>query len=248
MTPKLSMGDTVVASWRLYRRQWRFVNGVALIVFAPISLLSLLELDADSRQATFVILGILVAAIVQYAISTLGDQFYEAVVEGAAAAHRYAHRQPSAWAVFRNLPYARLIGADVLLTVMIFVGLVLLVVPGILVIVWFALVAPLIKIEHLTIKAAMRRSVELVKGNAFRVGTVVLATMAAAGAIEYGIEHAFELLHWGLGGEYLGTLVGAVVAEPLVAVPIVVMTFMLLELHAAAPEEHAAPDRATPGT
>jgi len=54
----------------------------------------------------------------------------------------------SVWTVLRTLPWGRLIGADLLVGLLVVVGLIALVIPGLAAIVFFAVVGPVIEIEN----------------------------------------------------------------------------------------------------
>jgi hypothetical protein len=73
--------------------------------------------------------------------------------------------------------FLRLIGAGILIVMVIYVGLIFLVVPGVIFGLWFSLTIPIIIVENLGITAAMSRSKQLVKGNmgkVFGVGFLIL--------------------------------------------------------------------------
>ncbi len=71
--------------------------------------------------------------------------------------------------VLRSLPWGSLILADLLATVIILVGLVALVIPGLVALTLLAVVGPVIEIERLAAVAGLRRSAHLVRPHFWRV-------------------------------------------------------------------------------
>jgi hypothetical protein len=89
----------------------------------------------------------------------------------------------SVWTVLRTLPWGRLIGADLLVGLLVVVGLVALVIPGLAAIVFFAVVGPVIEIENRPVIAALRRSAHLVRQHFWAVALLVVLPLAVATGI-----------------------------------------------------------------
>jgi hypothetical protein len=89
----------------------------------------------------------------------------------------------SVWTVVRTLPWGRLIGADLLVGLLVVVGLIALVIPGLAAIVFFAVVGPVIEIENRPVIAALRRSAHLVGRHFWPVVLLVLLPLAVATGI-----------------------------------------------------------------
>jgi hypothetical protein len=89
----------------------------------------------------------------------------------------------SVWTVVRTLPWGRLIGADLLVGLLVVVGLIALVIPGLAAIVFFAVVGPVIEIENRPVIAALRRSAHLVRRHFWPVVLLVLLPLAVATGI-----------------------------------------------------------------
>ena len=71
--------------------------------------------------------------------------------------------------VLRSLPWGSLILADLLVTLIILVGLLALIVPGLIAATWLAVVGPVIEIEDRSALAGLRRSARLVRPHFWRV-------------------------------------------------------------------------------
>ena len=77
--------------------------------------------------------------------------------------------------VLRTLAWGRLIRADLLVALLVAVGLVALVIPGLVALTLFAVVGPVIEIEHRPVMAGLRRSAHLARPHIW--GVVLLATL-----------------------------------------------------------------------
>jgi hypothetical protein len=86
----------------------------------------------------------------------------------------------SGWTVARTLPWGRLIGADLLVGLLVVVGLIALVIPGLAAIVFFSVVGPVIEIENRPVIAALRRSAHLVRRHFWAVALLVVLPLAVA--------------------------------------------------------------------
>jgi hypothetical protein len=123
-----------------------------------------------------------------FGITFLTGYFIRAV---GAAQHGLA--EESAWQVFRTLPYRRLIGADLLVTLCTLVGFLLLVVPGLVAFTLLALTGAAVKFEHRSGIGALKRSARLVQRHFWTV--LVLATLpfflgeALAQGVERVVSH-----------------------------------------------------------
>ena len=106
------------------------------------------------------------------------------------------------------------------------VGIVLLVVPGLVLLTWWALISPIIVLEGKKVGAAFGRSRELVRGHGWTVfGVVVLAallSLVATVLLSGLLSFLPPFLEQWLGG----TLAGAVVA-PFTAIAVTLMYFQL---------------------
>jgi len=209
-----------------YRHDWRLLFGAGLLLFGAIELLSALDPLAGGTLADWsggwsVVLFALIAA--QVSIPLLGAVFYSGVVAAGEERRRSGVRHGLA-EVARDLPYRNLILADLGLIAAMIAGFVLLIVPGLLVITWFALIAPLIEMEGLGVRAAFRRSRALVRPHFRRVAAVVIPLSLLQSALESGGD---SLGHSILGDGYWGNWLGGVIAD-LLASPLYALTVLAL--------------------
>ena len=119
-----------------------------LVVFVPVGLIEGLGLNAADVDGLH---GPSAAAVVSGAVlfgsaSLLGEILYSGMVTRGVADER-RHETHRLGEVLGELPYLRLIAADLLVVVAVTAGLVFLVFPGLILLVLFGLVAPVIEIE-----------------------------------------------------------------------------------------------------
>jgi hypothetical protein len=170
----------------------------------------------------------------------LSHHFLAGLLERVVGAERHGHPQPTLGEVLHDLPWGRLVVADLLLTAMIVVGFVAFVVPALLVITWFAVVLPIVNMEGRPVLASFARSYRLVRGHSWRV--LVLALLAFA-VPETIIGFVTSLAHAVTDHVVLNALAHAIPATillPIAALPIVVLAFDLVALDAAAHDDEGA--------
>ncbi len=217
----------------IFRDHRRTLLLAAVVIFVPIGFLEALDdelqkpLEDPEVGDPVDLVAIGGAALVHAAGALLGEVIYTGVVAAVVTNVRHRRERPLAEAL-RRLPVWRLVAVDLLYAAVVVGGLLLLIVPGVVFLVWFALVAPAVEIEHLGVRAAFRRSREVVRGHFWLVfGLVipilvvedVLVSLASSGSI------------WAFGETFAGHWVSAtlvnVIAAPLFALAVVVLFFEL---------------------
>ena len=231
--PKLSLAETWRSVARTCREQWRLLLVAGLVVFIPLGFLEALDNHVgevviedfgDIASIEAVLVGLLHAAT-----SLWGEIFYTGVV-AAGVSELLGGRPASLARIARVLPYGRLIIVDIVFSLIVLAGLVLLVVPGIVFYVWFSLSGVVVKIEGKGVRDALRRSHELVRGSFWRVFAVVVpAELLSSAVVDVGSAIGHEQAG-GFAGEWLAATVSEMLAVPLYAVAVVVVTYQLLAL------------------
>jgi hypothetical protein len=234
---------------RIGRTYWSWAPSLLLlgaIVFIPLGLLDALAItvDVDSLDLTS---GIKIAALVVAvgaltATSLLGEVFYSGAV-AVSLTHPAGDRPPSVREIARRLRYGRLIAVDLVYVAIVAVGLLLFFVPGVLAFVWLGLAGPIVEIEDRTVRGALRRSWDLVRGNFWLVFFVLAPIEIVGDAVGEGIG---ELIHGALGDSLLATWLAESLSNiafaPLFAVAAVLLTLELIkEKDGAGPRLNSAP-------
>jgi len=228
---------------RIGRTYWHW--GPSLLLLATIVFLPLGLLDSISAEANVDSLdlgsSIKVAALVAVvgaltATSLLGEVFYSGAV-AISLTHPEHERPPSLREISRRLDYRRLIAVDLAYVLLVVAGLLLLFVPGVLAFVWFGLAGPVVELEKTSVRGALQRSWNLVRG---RFWTVLLVL----GPIELAGDAAAELfaaaVHDLLGHTFVATWLADALANVLLT-PIFAVAAVLLTLDLIAEKDGAAP-------
>jgi hypothetical protein len=205
---------------------------LAVVIFVPLGLLDALasEVTVDSLDLrhSLEILAVLATTAAVTVTGLLGEVFYSGTV-AIYMTHPEGEEPPGVREIARRLKYRRLILVDLAYVAAVIAGLVLFVVPGILVFVWLALAGPVVEIEGRTVRGALSRSVELVRGN-FWLVFLVMAPVELIGDI--GGEQVTHLVHDLLGHSLFATWMAESVSNiaftPIFAIAAVLLTIDLI--------------------
>ncbi len=182
---RLRPAAVVRAACSTYRARFARVAGTAFVVFGTVAVVdvavTVLAAEHVSRP-----LGAAVTLAIGAVFSMVGVVVYAGIVDRVVGTHRHGHAEVSLHDTIRSIPLGRLIVADVVLALATLVGLALFVVPGILIFTAWVLVGPVIAIERLAVKPALRRSAHLVRTHFWL--TLLLVTLPIQ------VEQA--VLHW----------------------------------------------------
>ncbi len=241
---------------RIGRVYWAWLPTLLLlaaIVFLPLGLIASLAVEIELSSFGFgsvwtvALLGGAIMALV--ATSLLGEVFFSGAIAIGLTQPQH-ERPPRLREIARRINYRRLIVVDVLYVALVVLGMVALVIPGMLAFVYLGLAGPVVEIEDRTVRQALRRSLQLVRGN-FWLVLLVLAPIQIAG--EVAGEFLGHLVHEALGDTFLGSwlaeTVSSSVLSPIFAVACVLLTLELIDRkdgsaptlrHQPAPVEMAA--------
>jgi hypothetical protein len=224
--------------WNAYRALFVRLIVAALIVYLPVSLLdgigahfSEVETGASVGEVVTAI-GVGAAAAV---VAVLGEVIYAGIVSALVTDRRSGRHEPLS-DVLRSLPFVRLAIADVVYTLIVAGGFLLLIVPGLIFLTWFALVAPAIEIEGRGVKDALRRSRTLVRPHFWKILAIVVPLFTLAGVGGNFLEHLFTGFGDSFLAEWAGGILSEVVIAPFLAL-FLVITFLELR---EAPEPSSA--------
>jgi hypothetical protein len=229
---------------RTYLSRAPSLLALAVVVFVPIGLLDALaaeaSLDSGDLDNGLKIAAVLAAVSATTVTGLLGEVFYSGAV---AVSLTDPGQAPPISAIARRLNYARLIAVDVVYVAMVIVGTLAVVVPGVLVFVWFGLAGPVVELEDRTVRGALLRSWSLVRHN-FWLVFLVLAPIEligdAAGSGLSGLVH--DLLGHSLLAGWLAESAANVLLTPVFAIAAVLLTLDLIAAKdGRGPLPHPAP-------
>jgi len=221
---------TTLLVWRAHAVQlWL----LAAIVLAPLALLELggyhlaVKITSGKFDPATAAVNLFVILVFE-----IGSAEVEAVAaEKMVGTDLRGHRLPSFREFLAEVPWVTLVLATLANEVLAIVGFLLLVVPGILVVVFLTLYGPAIVVERVGVRAAFRRSAQLVRGHFWRVfglAAMVLVVGEGTGAlVEWLLRDADRWMH------VLAFYAVDVLLTPLQGVGIAVTYFALVALERA---------------
>jgi hypothetical protein len=200
-------------SWRTFRAEPARVVIPGVIVFSIAALGDALLSDVETTHVLTLLESLL--ALVVATVGTLGLTFYAGLLDRLVGAVEQGKKAPPIGEVLRTLPYWRLIAADLILLGILVVASVTFVVPGLILFTFFAIVGPLINMEHHGVFSAFRESFRLMRPNFWTAVVCVTLPLSieheVVGAIELALHHeAFRtlLITRLVVGITIGTIVG----------------------------------------
>ncbi len=208
---------------------------LATIVFVPLGLLDALlhEVDTSALNVTggLRLVALLGAAAAVTASSLFGEVFFSGAI-ATSLTRGEDEAPPSFLEIARHISYGTLIAVDILYVLATVVGMVLLIVPGVLALVYLSLAGAAVELEKLGVWAGFRRSVQLVRGHFWMVAAVVVPTEIVGDAInEALVAGVHHLLGESLLAAWLGEAIGNIVTAPPIAVAFVLLTLELIRHH-----------------
>src|SRR5918998_3288534 len=216
MNAKLDTGRVFERIFQIYREQFTLLIPAALLLFIPVAILNGLLLTSG---------GVLVG-LATTAIGLIATYWYQGMVVEAVVDILDGRRDHTVGSLFSlATPFiGRLIGAGLLATIIIIIGFILLIVPGLIALTFLAVVAPAVVIDRVGVTHALRRSRELVSGNAWRVFGVIVVLFLLT-AIVSGIVNAIggSASHDPFAGVAIADLIVRVLLTPLSAIAATVM-------------------------
>lgn len=244
------LAATYIRIWRIYRSWIPTLLLLSVIVFLPLGLLDALSLrvDVDSLDLSSGIkvatLMLAVGAVTMTGL--LGEIFFSGAI-AISLTHPHGERPPRLREIAGRIRYGRLVAVDLAFVAIVYLGLLLAVLPGVLAFVFLGLAGPIVEIEERSAGAALRRSFALVRGSFWLVFWVMVPIELVGDAIGDGLA---SFVHHELGDTLLATWLAEAlsnaVLSPIFAVAAVLLTVELIAAReGAAPPLHSAPVTAT---
>jgi hypothetical protein len=223
----VSFGGILSESWGLYTKFFTRFFVMALIVYLIVNLVNAVVSTLFGHGAGISVL----LAIITTVVSLVGTFWLQGALVYAVEDVRDGRVDTTLGEVFERVrPYlGTLIVAGILAGLGIAVGLVLLIVPGLILLTWWALIVPVIVLEEKRVGEAFTRSRELVRGHGWTVFGVVIVTAILSGIASGIIQSLFfflgSFLRYWIGGAIASAIVG-----PFLAIALTLMYFKLREL------------------
>ena len=205
---RLDIGDVFSTIFATYRDQAALLLPAALAVFLPVAIINALIGSAGVALGVFL-------TVVSFAFTLVASFWYQGMVVEAARDMQDGVRDFDIGGLFRSVTpvLGALIGAGILAGLSIALGFLLLVVPGLILLTWWAVVAPVVVIERPGITAALGRSRALVRGN----GWPVFGVLALLVILQALLGAVLGALIGGAGGTGVGSALAGLIANVLIA-------------------------------
>lgn len=234
MQRKLDIGTTISQVFATYGAQAAVLLPAAAVIFIPLAIIS-----GILRNNGSIILGLLATLV-----SIVGTYWYAGIVVNAVRDIRDGRRDLSLGELFAaSAPYILpLFGAAVIFGICVFVGFFFLVIPGVALLVFWCLFAPVIVVEKVGVFRSFGRSIELVKGNWWAIFAVFLLflLMLIVAAIVLGA--IFFAIIDSVAGRIIADAITNILFAPLSAIVVSVIYFNIAgDGQAAGPGPGAAP-------
>jgi hypothetical protein len=239
MRRQLDLGSVLTRVFQTYGEELVLILPLALIV----SLIAAV-LDALANEGLGWALYTLIRLIVDTGAAMIFAGLVIEIVRRRAAGQErttLGEMLESVWPVLLTL-----IGASILYGIGVAIGLFLLIVPGLILLTWWALVAPVIVVERTGVIDAFRRSRELVDGNGWSVFGVVVIIFVLSAFISLILVVIFAIFG-GFVGSLIGIFIAGVIVKPLGALAAPIMYFDLKQIEGEdRAAQAAAAQRPTP--
>ena len=171
----------IAAAARAGRRHgWRIL-AVALVVCI---VTALVDIAVDHLVDRANVPVSLIADLSASGVSILGAVFLSGFLASLVGETEDGNEGASVREVLRSLQWGRLVGADLMVALLVVIGLIALVIPGLVAITLFAVAGPVIDVENRPVIAAVRRSAHLVRQHFWTVALLVTLPVAVASELE----------------------------------------------------------------
>jgi hypothetical protein len=234
MNEKLDVGTTFERIFDVYRSQFGLLIPAALILFLPIAILNGLIATGGG------LLAVLLASV----IGTVATFWYQGMVVEATEDILDGRRDHTIGSLFASVApvLLPLIGAGILAAIAIGIGFILIIVPGLILLTIWAVLAPAIVVEKRGVFEAFGRSRELVRGSGWQVFGVIVVLFVLQLVVGAVVQAIFRSASDSFAVYSIADLIVRVLIGPLSGLAAAVMFFELKRIK----EGGAAPGAVAP--
>jgi hypothetical protein len=215
-------------AWGYYKAQWRHLIPIALVVYIVLALATLVLALALTWLG--VVLGLVISIVGAFWVQGALTQAVDDIRDGRAdmtIGDTFTRVQPRLGAI---------IVAGLLAGLGIALGLVLFIVPGLILLTWWAVLIPVVVLEERSAGESFSRSRELVRGFGWNVFGVIVLTFLVLIGVSIVLSIVLSPLADWLQG-FISNVVSGTLTTPFVAL---VWTLLYFRLKAAKEEAPAA--------
>jgi len=231
-------GVILAQAWSVYRRHFRTIAVLAVLILGGAACLQYLselwEVHAEGGNLAVLVLAIpnLLLVLTGLGLAVFSEPLFAAVLEKMVDPVLEGRAPPPMGRAAREVPYGRLLLAELLLVVVVGIGLVLLVVPGLAALTLLGLAGPLVIAEGLGPVQAMRRSYQLLRPHLVVALLLVLLPVLLTTSLWFLLDEAIHgLPTW---GQIPIDLAFSVTLPAYFCVVLAALTIHLVHLHSTA--------------
>ncbi|HET8864037.1 MAG TPA: hypothetical protein VFM94_12425 [Solirubrobacterales bacterium] len=219
---------------------------LACFVFVPLGLIHAIPVHVEATDldlgSGLEIFGAVLALMLLVTTGLLGEIFYTGAV-AIALTHPHGGEPPSLREVAGMIGYGTLIAVDLIFGVLVALGTLTFVIPGILVFVYLGLAAPVVEIEHRGVLGALSRSYRLVRGHFWLVLAILFPIEVFSDVATSVATHmSHDLLGESLVAEWLTDTATNILLTPFYAVAAVLLSLDLIaDRDGTSPRLHSSP-------
>jgi len=215
----MDLGDILNTTFNMYRENFGLFAGICAVIVIPQAIL--LAAFAASHSALFVLLGALISLAVPFLLTGALAQ---------AVSARYLGRPMTIAQAYEALgtgTILTLIGVSFLGAILVLIGLILIIIPGIFIAVRFTVAAQAAVLERQSVTGSLRRSWQLVEGNWWRVFGIVIVVTILVGVLETIASRVVGAAAGDVLGTGLSTAVVGIFIQPIQAIALTLLYYDL---------------------
>lgn len=224
----LSIPGIATEAIALYRRHWKLLAPLAVAVLLPQAVIDAVigEVEVDRVETVGGAVHLLEIPLFTL-VALAGEAFLAGVITALVREWRVGHRPPGPAEFVRGLPWVSLIIVDLLLALGTAAGLLLLVLPGLIFIAYFAISPAVVELEDRRVGDALRRSASLVRRHFRRVFVLVVGSIL----ITEGIAEGLALLLGGFAPDLVSGIAVDALLESAQGLIVALLAISLIQLH-----------------
>ena len=202
------------------RAGWANAGRIVLVAVAVSSAATVIEMVAHEFVNPADLPLAISADLAASGVSLLGVVFLSGFLSQLVGEAGHGREHARVRDILRHLSWRRLILADLLVVLLVVIGLIALVIPGLILINLFAIVGPVVEIENRPVIAALRRSAQLVRHHFWKVALLATLPVSVADEVTSAAPHSTGLTDLltafairGVAGAVIEAALGLVLAE-----------------------------------
>jgi hypothetical protein len=215
----MNLGDILNTTFNMYRENFTLFAGICAVIVIPQAIL--IAAFSISHSLLFVLLGALLSLAVPFLLTGALAQ---------AVSARYLGRPMTISGAYEALGTATiltLVGVSFLSAILVLIGFIFFVIPGIYIAVRFTVASQAAVLERQSVTDSLRRSWNLVQGNWWRVFGIIIVVTILVGVLETIAGRLVGSVAGDALGTGLSTAVVGILIQPIQAIALTLLYYDL---------------------